>query len=153
MTGSQSLALKISALLWIIWGIVHVLGGIVTIGVDATTGFQGIAAAVNPDELAADYHPAVEAVLNQHGWNLLWVGAVTIIGAAFIWKQNTTAIWVTAMVGGLLDVGYFVFIDLGGYGTFFPGSSMTIVSGTAIVLSFWAWYASNKVDAGGSQNA
>ncbi|MEO1657290.1 MAG: hypothetical protein AAFR65_06170 [Pseudomonadota bacterium] len=144
MSKTHTLTLKASAVLWVIWGLVHVLGGIVTMSVDATSGFQGIAAAVDPDELVADYHPAVEAVLNQHGWNLFWAGAVTIVGAIFIWRENTTAIWVTALVGGFLDVGYFVFIDLGGFGTFFPGTSMTFVSGSAIILSFWVWYSQHK---------
>ncbi|MEL7030132.1 MAG: hypothetical protein AAGL49_13215, partial [Pseudomonadota bacterium] len=96
------------------------------------------------DELAFDYHPAVEAILNQHGWNLFWAGAATIVGAAFIWRKNLTSIWVTALIGGLFDVGYFVFIDLGGYGTFFPGTSMTYVSATAIILSFWVWYSGRE---------
>ncbi|MEM1194704.1 MAG: hypothetical protein AAGH57_01250 [Pseudomonadota bacterium] len=144
MSKTQALALKVAALLWLVWGVVHFVAGIATISVDATSGFQGIAAAVNPDELVADYHPAVEAILNQHGWNLLWAGAATIVGAVFIWRGSTTAIWVTAMVGGLFDIGYFVFVDLGGFGTFFPGTSMTFVSGGAIILSFWVWYSLPK---------
>ena len=104
---------------------------------DAAAGFQAIADAVNPDELQADYHPAVGGILNQHGWNLLWGGVVTIIGAVFIWRGNLTAIWVTAMVGGLLDVGYLVFVDVPGFVNFVPGTLMTIISGSAIVLSFW----------------
>lgn len=139
MSNKHSLALKVAAVLWVVWGIVHLLAGVVTMSVDATSAFQGIAAAIEPGELVADYHPAVDAVVNQHGWNLFWAGATTIIGAIFIWRKNITAIWVTALVGGLFDVGYFVFIDLGGFGTFFPGTSMTFVSATAIVLSFWVW--------------
>lgn len=140
----SNLALKLSAILWVIWGFVHVLGGIITISVDTSSGFQGIAAAVEPSALLAQYHPAVGAILNQHGWNLLWAGSVTIVGAYFIWFKNATAIWVTAMVGGLFDIGYFVFIDLGGYGTFFPGTSMTIVSAAAILLSFYVWFADKE---------
>lgn len=136
--------LRLAAALWMTWGIIHVLGGVITIGSDASSGFQGIAAAVNPIELEFNYHPAVEAILNQHGWNLLWVGAVTMIGAVFIWRRSVTATWVTAMCGGLFDVGYLVFVDLGGFGTFFPGTSMTFVSATAIVTSFWAWYSDRE---------
>lgn len=139
MSQLQVWALKISAILWIIWGLVHIAGGVITIGGDTAAGFQGIAAAVEPGQLEANYHPAVGAVLNQHGWNLLWVGVVTTIGAFYIWRRSVTGIWVTGMVGGLFDIGYFVFIDLGGFGTFFPGTSMTIVSATAIVLSFYIW--------------
>ncbi|MEM7325075.1 MAG: hypothetical protein AAF531_18445 [Actinomycetota bacterium] len=140
MSRTHQFALKAAAVLWVIWGIVHILGGVATMADDTTGGFQGIAAGVEPGELEADYHPAVGAILNQHGWNLLWVGVVTTIGAVFIWRRSTTAIWVNAMVGGLFDIGYFVYIDLGGYGTFFPGTSMTYVSATAIILSFWVWY-------------
>lgn len=49
------------------------------------------------------------------------------------------AIWVTAMVGGLADVGYPLFVDLPGYVNFFPGTVMTLISASAIVLSFWVW--------------
>jgi hypothetical protein len=144
MRNHYTLALRISAVLWLIWGIIHVLGGVLTMKEDTTSGFQEIAAAVDPSELVADYHPAVGAILNQHGWNMFWAGAVTMVGAFFIWRKNVTSIWVTALVGGLFDIGYFVFVDLGGYGTFFPGSSMTYVSASAILLSFWAWYAGRE---------
>ena len=139
MTQAQKLALKVAAVLWVIWGLVHVFAGGVVITSDASAGFQAIADAVDPALLEADYQPAAGGILNQHGWNLLWGGMITIIGAVFIWRANMTAIWVTAMVGGLLDVGYFVFVDLPGYVHFFPGTLMTLVSGSAIFLSGWVW--------------
>ncbi|MEL6369993.1 MAG: hypothetical protein AAFR03_04650 [Pseudomonadota bacterium] len=139
MTDRQRLALKVAAVLWVIWGLVHMLAGIIVIPADTSAGFQAIADGVDPDLLEADYHPAVGGILNQHGWNLFWGGLVTIIGGVFIWRQNLTAIWVTGMVGGLLDVGYLVFVDIPGYVNFVPGTVMTIVSGTAVVLSFWVW--------------
>ncbi|MEM8935016.1 MAG: hypothetical protein AAGC77_01255 [Pseudomonadota bacterium] len=134
------IALRIAAILWVVWGLVHTLAGVIVLSSDATSGFQAIADAVPPAELEAEYHGAVGAILNQHGWNLLWGGVVTVIGAVFIWRKNTTAIWVTAMIGGLLDVGYFTFLDLGGFVNFVPGTVMTIFSSSAIVLSFWAWW-------------
>jgi len=51
-----------------------------------------------------------------------------------------TTIWVTAMVGGLADVGYFMFIDLPGFASFVPGTVMTLVSATAIILTGWVWF-------------
>jgi len=139
MSNNQATALKVAAVLWVIWGLVHMLAGVIIIPADATGGFQAIADAVDPELLTADYHPAVGGILNQHGWNLFWGGAVTVIGAIFIWKRNMTAIWVTGMVGGLLDIGYLVFVDIPGYVLFVPGTLMTFVSGTAIALSFWVW--------------
>lgn len=139
MSNNQAIALKIAAVLWIVWGLVHMLAGVIIIPADASGGFQAIADAVDPQLLEGEYHPAVGGILSQHGWNLLWGGAVTVIGAVFIWRQNFTAIWVTGMVGGLLDLGYLIFVDIPGYVLFVPGTVMTIVSGSAIVLSFWVW--------------
>ena len=101
MSNTQSIALKIAAVLWVIWGLVHMLAGIIVIPADASAGFAAIADAVDPELLKAEYHPAVNGILDQHGWNLFWGGLVTIIGAVFIWRKNLTAIWVTGMVGGI----------------------------------------------------
>ncbi len=139
MSKNKLLALRVAAILWVIWGLVHMLAGFIVIPADASGGFQAIADGVDPALLAADYHPAVGGILNQHGWNLLWGGFVTVVGAVFIWRQNFTAIWVTGMVGGLLDIGYLVFVDIPGYVNFVPGTLMTMVSASAILLSFWVW--------------
>ncbi|MDX8348139.1 hypothetical protein SLH49_09085 [Cognatiyoonia sp. IB215446] len=139
MGNAQATALKIAAILWVIWGLVHLLAGVIVLMSDASGGFSAIADAVDADALTADYHPAVGGILNQHGWNLGWFGIATIIGGVLIWRRNMTAIWVTGMVGGLADVGYLLFVDLPGYVNFFPGTVMTFVSGTAILLSFWVW--------------
>lgn len=144
MSNTQLTLLKVASVLWVIWGLVHMLAGVIVIPADATAGFQAIADAVPAEALEADYHEAVGGILNQHGWNLLWGGFVTVVGAVFIWRANTTAIWVTAMIGGLLDFGYFVFVDLPGYVHFVPGTLMTLVSSSAILISFWVWYSSAK---------
>lgn len=137
--GTTRLALTIAAVLWVIWGLVHALAGGSVLAADAQTGFQLIADAIDPETLVNDYAPAVGAIMNQHGWNLLWVGCATTIGAYFVWRGNITAIWVTAMLGGMFDLGYLLFVDIPGFVLFFPGTVMTFVSGSAIVLSFWAW--------------
>ena len=139
-SSTQLLLLKIAAVLWVIWGLVHAFAGVMVLSVDATGGFQAIADAVAPETLVHDYEPAVGGILNQHAWNLLWFGVATIIGAVFVWRANMTAIWVTAMVGGLADLGYLLFVDFPGYVNFFPGTVMTIISGSAIILSFIVWF-------------
>lgn len=144
MTQAHSTALKGAALLWVIWGLVHMFAGIMTILQPTGAAFAGIADAMDPASFDMDYAAGVDGVLRQHGWNLLWGGAVTGIGAVFIWRANMTAIWVTAMIGGLLDVGYFLFMDLGGYVNFVPGTIMTLISSTAILLSAWVWFAVHK---------
>ena len=132
--------LRTSAVLWVVWGLVHMFAGIATIGRDTTGAVQGIADGVEPSALEMDYPDAVGGIINQHGFNLLWIGAVTLICAWYIWRRSLVAVFLAALVGGLADVGYFVFLDLGGYVNFFPGTLMTIFSATAIVTSFAAAY-------------
>ena len=124
---------------------VHTLAGVMVLMSDASGGFAAIADAIEPAALQAEYHPAVGGVLNQHGWNLGWFGIATILGGILVWRQNMTAIWVTGMIGGLADLGYLLFVDFPGYVNFFPGTVMTFVSGSAIVLSFWVWLARRYV--------
>ncbi len=144
MSPMQANALKIAAALWVVWGLVHMFAGGVVLLSDASAGFQAIADGVASATLQHDYEPAVGGILNQHGWNLGWFGLVTTIGAVFIWLKNLTAIWVTALIGGLADLGYLLFVDLPGYVNFFPGTVMTIVSGSAILLSLWVWSQQRK---------
>jgi hypothetical protein len=139
MNKKHVIALKAAAVLWVIWGLVHTLAGVMVLSSDSTGGFQAIADAVDPAALTADYHAAVGGVLNQHGWNLAWFGLATIIGSVLIWRQNLTAIWVTGMIGGLADMGYLLFVDFPGFVNFVPGTIMTFISGSAIVLCFWVW--------------
>ena len=140
---------KISAVLWILWGLVHILAGVMTMkGVltnDISASIIGIADAANPESLNMDYPDAVGAVIGQHGFNLLWIGLTTFICAFFIWKGNKNAIFLAAICGGFADLGYFLFLDLGGFVKFVPGTIMTFISSLAIITSFYAHFKGNKV--------
>lgn len=144
MTKLQANVLKVAAVLWVIWGLVHMFAGYVVLSSDASAGFSAIADAIAPETLQHDYEPAVGGILNQHGWNLAWFGLATLIGAVFIWRGSLTAIWVAGMVGGLADLGYLLFVDVPGYVNFVPGTVMTIVSGSAIAVSFWVLISARK---------
>ncbi len=139
MNSTKGNLLKAATVLWVIWGLVHLLAGVIVLSSDAGGGFAAIADAVDPEVFELDYPAAVGGILNQHGFNLAWFGVATVIGAVFIWRKNLTAIWVTGMVGGLADVGYLLFVDFPGYVHFFPGTLMTFISGIAVVLSFYVW--------------
>ena len=144
MTNPHGLALRAAAVLWVIWGLVHVLAAGMIIPADPQAAVTAILDGVDPARLAADYPAELSGILSQHGWNLGWIGIATIVGGVFIWRGSTTAIWVTALIGGLADVGYFVFVDVPGYNLFLPGTLMTLVSAAAIVLSFWVWWSRSQ---------
>ena len=130
--------LRIAAVLWLIWGLVHVFAGVMTVSQPTPQAVQGIADAVDPDTLNVEYPDAAGAVINQHGFNLGWIGLVTTICAFFVWLDSRNAILFAASVAGLTDLGYFLFMDLGGYVNFVPGTVMTLICATAIALSFYA---------------
>lgn len=130
---------KIAAVLWILWGLVHILAGVMTISAvianDMSTAVSNIADAVDPASVKMEYPSAATAIVGQHGFNLFWIGCVTFICAFFVWRGNKNAIYLAAITGGLADLGYFLFLDLGGHVHFMPGTLMTIFSASAIVLS------------------
>lgn len=140
MIQTHSLALKIAAGLWVIWGLVHMFAGIVIISSAAPDAVAAVADAVDPALLAGPYHEAANALINQHGFNLAWIGLTTLIAAVFIWRKSLLAAFIAGLVGGLADVGYFIFMDLGGFVHFMPGTVMTIFSASAILLSLWVWF-------------
>ena len=143
-----TILLKISMVLWIIWGLAHILAGVMTMkGVltdDISASIIGIADAVEPSTLQMDYPKAAGAVIGQHGFNLFWIGIVTFLSTFYIWKGNKNAIFLAALTGGLADLGYFLFMDLGGYVKFMPGTLMTIVSSLAVITSFYYYYTNKK---------
>ena len=137
---------KVSAILWIIWGAVHIFAGVATdvqiLAGNTGGAIAGVADAIDPSSLQMNYHPAAGAIIGQHGFNLLWIGIVTLVAGFFIWKGNKNAIFLAAICGGLADLGYFLFMDLGGFVNFIPGTLMTLISAGAIILSFTAHFKS-----------
>lgn len=113
---------------------------------DISASIGGIADAVAPDTLQMDYPDSAGAVIGQHGFNLVWIGIVTFVSAFLIWKGNKNAIFLAAITGGLADLGYFLFMDLGGFVNFMPGTVMTIFSSIAIITSFYAYFKTRKLN-------
>jgi hypothetical protein len=66
------------------------------------------------------------------------LGSLLLNAHFLVWKGNKNTIFLAAIVGGLADLGYFMFLDLGGFVKFVPGTIMTFVSASAIILSFYA---------------
>ena len=145
---TANILFKIAAVLWFIWGAVHAFAGIMTMNFiltgDIAGSIAGIADAVDPESLQLAYPKAAGAIIGQHGWNLMWGGAVTLFCAIGVWRGKWTPIWLAALIGGLLDLGYFLFLDLGGYVHFVPGTVMTLFSSAAIILSMLAHFRGEK---------
>lgn len=138
----------LSAVLWLIWGLVHILAGVMTMkGVmsgDIASSISGIADAIDPKSVQMDYPKAAGAIIGQHGFNLLWIGIVTAVCSYYILKENRHALILAAITGGLADLGYYFFLDLGGFVNFIPGTLMTVFSASAILSGYFASYLKRK---------
>ncbi|MFY0628638.1 MAG: hypothetical protein JXR07_20235 [Reichenbachiella sp.] len=143
-----STLLKVSSVLWIIWGLFHVFVGVfllyLLINNQVAEALNGIAGTVPLENLQMEYPYAAIATIKQHAFNLGWFGLVTIVAGIYIWKKNPTAIWLAALVGGLGDLGYFIFIDLADL-AISPGPQMTWISGSAIIFSFYVYYKTDRL--------
>lgn len=142
--------LKAASVLWVIWGLFHVLGGIMVItllnGEHPNGSLSSVPGVVNIDFMGQESPFAVIASLKQHGFNLAWIGVLVTIGAVYVWKRNKVAIFACAIVGGFADLGYFLYVDLAGYAET-PGPEMTYIMGTAIILAFFVYFKSDKLKA------
>lgn len=140
---NKTLLLRISSVLWIIWGVFHLFVGAFLLHLllnDQTAeALHGISGKVSLESLQMEYPYTVITTLKQHAFNLGWFGVVATICGVFIWRKSTIAIWLAALVGGLGDLGYFIFIDLADL-ALPPGPQMTWISASAIILSFYAYF-------------
>ena len=132
---------RVSSVLFVIWGLVHLLAGIATIAQLGSGKAADAVYAITPKTdralIEIDYPDAVVAILSQHGFNLLWAGLVTVLAAVFVWRRQPIMFGLAAIVAGCLDLGYFIFIDLGGFAEF-PGPQMTYICAVAIISGFIA---------------
>ncbi|MEM1166834.1 MAG: hypothetical protein AAGI30_11150 [Planctomycetota bacterium] len=135
-TGLMTWLWRTSAVLFTVWGIVHVLAGVMTMSQLLSGRAVDAVHAITPRSdrslVDIDYPDAVIAILCQHGFNLAWVGVVVTVAAVFMWRRSGSAFWLAAITGGLLDLGYFIFIDLGGFAEP-PGPQMTYICAAAII--------------------
>ena len=65
MTKTHTWTLRAVAVLWIIWGLVHILAGVMTMGQETAAAVAGIADGVDPEALTGlSYHAAASAVIS-----------------------------------------------------------------------------------------
>lgn len=140
-TMQQATLYRSSSVLWGVWGVVHIFFGVFLLYLlqagQVGEAFHGIAGQAELSTFMLEYPNGVAAVMKQHGYNLLWFGLVTLIASVWVWRRNVQAAALCALVGGLADLGYFMFIDLGGLAVF-PGPQMTWIAAAAIGLSGYA---------------
>jgi heme/copper-type cytochrome/quinol oxidase subunit 4 len=137
--------LKISAVIFITWGVAYIFAGGLLLNADAAIAINGFTGSANPDLLPVGYPDAIGGLVNHHGWTLIWFGAAVILGAVYILTNNLTAIWMTALIVALVEFGYFLFMGQGSLVTVLPANVITSMAILAIVLCLIAYIPSRRM--------
>lgn len=104
-----NLASRTGAILYVLWGGLHVAGGAVMLATVATEGggamLRLVATAASAAETAAP-GAAASAVFAFHAWNLLWLGTFVVAVAATLgWRNRAAGYWINAAVVAAVDGG------------------------------------------------
>ncbi len=138
-----ALLLRTSAVLWWIWGLFHLFIGVALLvflrGEHPVGQLAVIPGLLDLSFMGTPLRFAPVATLEQYSANLAWIGAVVTVGGVYVWRGSKNAIFFCALIAGLSDLAYFMFIDLAGYADP-PGPQMTYICATAIALSLFAYF-------------
>lgn len=124
---------KIAAICYLLWGLLHVLGGGLLLsasgnGIDeflqAQTGTEGLVLAQAGSSAINEPAAAItQSVFSYHSFNIIWIGLVVSTVALFLnWKNSTTGFWINLLLVGFTDLGLVIFLIRPGILTFGQGS-------------------------------
>jgi len=111
---------KVGAVLYALWGIVHVIGGAFMWYALSEGGpesyLAAVATAVPATELARPMPAAAQSVLAFHAFNLMWLGAL-VAGIAVVlnWRNSLAGYWINLAIVSATDLGLIVTTILPGY--------------------------------------
>ena len=87
-----TMALRIATVLWLIWGVFHVVAGVGIVAFlysEHPTGeLEAIPGALDVEFFGLDSTFASIATMQQHGYNLAWIGVIVTIAAVGVWRAN-----------------------------------------------------------------
>jgi len=131
---------RIGAVAFILWGVVHILGGasmLFTLSSDGgSAALAMLADNVSVESLPAATHPVVDSLYAFHAWNLLWIGVlVSVIGIRKNWINDMGGYWLNVAVVAAADAGLIYFLILPGHMSFAAGSPGIILFAVALVFS------------------
>lgn len=111
---------RIGGFFYVLWGLMHVMFGVQILQQNITQSthavvesmYQTVGPVGTPNELG----PVISALMNQHGWNLLWFGLfAAFVGAFYNWRNSLAGYWSNLAVVSLADIGFIVAVLVPGY--------------------------------------
>lgn len=115
---------KIGAAFYLLWGLVHIAGGVVMLqaargGVDrflqTQTGNEAAALGDAAVPAGAIGWTATQEVFSFHSFNLIWLGMLACAVAVFMnWRNSRSGYWINMALVGFTDLGLIWFIVVPG---------------------------------------
>ena len=132
---------RVASVLWAMWGLLHLVAGAGVLSTFASE-VTGVPESVTLTLMGGEMPFNVRRTLAEHNFNNTWFGLVVTAGSVQVWRGGRLGVLLCAIVGGLAQLGFTIFIVVPGYGNAI-GVAMTFVAASAVVLSFWAYFRSN----------
>jgi len=129
---SPSAQAKIGAVLFVLWGLMHAVGG----GMILAALSDGPAAAygVYRDAIGS-YPPIAGSVLGYLAYCFIWIGAlVAVVAAISNWRNSALGLALNTALVGLTDIGLVVFLVLPGHVTWTEASVGIVVFLAAVLF-------------------
>jgi hypothetical protein len=109
----SNLYAKIGGTLYVLWGIIHILGGLsllVTVKSEGLNAFFAQIASASPLETPVQDSKVISSVAASHSFNLFWMGLMCcIVAIEGNFKNKRYAYWVNMGLAGFADIGLIVF--------------------------------------------
>jgi len=104
---------KIGAMSFILWGLLHIVGGgaiLLAVGESPAAGFAIY------EQSAAPYTELAGSVLGYLAYGFVWIAVVvTFVGIRYNWQNSQAGLALNIALVGLTDLGLVVFLVLPGF--------------------------------------
>lgn len=137
---------RAAGVLWAMWGLLHLVAGVGVLSTFASE-VTGVPESVTLTLMGGEMPFQVRRTLAEHNFNNTWFGLVVTAGSVQVWRGRRLGALLCAIVGGLAQLGFTIFIVVPGYGNA-VGVAMTFVAVSALVLSCSAYFLSNARENG-----
>ena len=102
---SRRVMLRVAAVLWAMWGLLHLAAGLSVMSVFARA-VTGVPESVMLSVMGGALPFEVRRTLAEHQFNNSWFGLVVLVGSVLVWRGSRTGLLLCTVVGGLAHLGF-----------------------------------------------
>ena len=108
---------KIGAVFYVLWGIIHVIGGsTILFQEDSSLQIAMQATAIPLGEFQEFSNSALHGILSYHAFNIVWFGIFAILVSVLLkWKNSAFGYWINLLVLSAIELGLLFFLLIPGY--------------------------------------